>query len=45
VKTLAGEKEPRRQVSQNRARLVMVKKDSRWLVAELSTLLGNPPPG
>lgn len=45
VKTLLGEKEPRRQVSQNRARLVMVKKGSRWLVAELSTLLGNPPPG
>ncbi|MGV9777490.1 hypothetical protein [Streptosporangium sp. NPDC003464] len=45
VKTLAGEKEPRRQVSQNRARLVMVRKGSRWLVAELSTLLGDPPPG
>ncbi|MFF5212909.1 hypothetical protein [Streptosporangium sp. NPDC000396] len=45
VKIPAGEKEPRRQVSQNRARLVMVKKDSRWLVAELSTLLGSPPPG
>ncbi|GAA2865165.1 hypothetical protein GCM10010517_24470 [Streptosporangium fragile] len=44
VKVPPGEKEPRRQVSQNRARFVMVKKDSRWLVAELSTLLGNPPP-
>ncbi|MEV7005410.1 hypothetical protein [Streptosporangium sp. NPDC051022] len=44
VRTLPGDKQPRRQVSQNRARLVMVKKDSHWLVAELSTLLGNPPP-
>ncbi|GAA4222522.1 Mce-associated membrane protein [Streptosporangium album] len=43
LKTLAGE-EPRRQISQNRARLLMVKKDTRWLVAELSTLLGDPPP-
>jgi Mce-associated membrane protein len=43
VRTLPGEKEPRRQVSQNRALFVMVKKDSRWLVAELSTLLGSPP--
>ncbi|WP_433251440.1 hypothetical protein ACQPYK_05945 [Streptosporangium sp. CA-135522] len=45
MRTAAGEKEPRRQISQNRARLVMVKKDSRWLVAELSTLLGDPPSG
>ncbi|GAT66387.1 h domain protein [Planomonospora sphaerica] len=44
VKTPAGEKAPRRQVSQSRARFVMVKKGSRWLVAELSTLLGDPPP-
>ncbi|MGW4421707.1 hypothetical protein [Streptosporangium sp. NPDC004631] len=44
VKTLPGERQPRRQVSQNRARLVMVKQDGRWLVAELSTLLGDPPP-
>lgn len=43
VKTLPGDRQPRRQVSQSRARLVMVKKDSHWLVAELSTLLGNPP--
>ncbi|MFJ2030428.1 hypothetical protein [Streptosporangium sp. NPDC087985] len=43
VKALAGE-EPRRQISQNRARMLMVKKDTRWLVAELSTLLGDPPP-
>ena len=42
VRTLPGEKEPRQQVSQNRASFVMVKKDSRWLVAELSTLLGSP---
>ncbi len=45
VRTLPGDKQPRRQVRQNRARLVMVKRDSHWLVAELSTLLGNPPPG
>lgn len=44
VKVPPGGGEPRRQVSHNRARFVMVKKDSRWLVAELSTLLGNPPP-
>ncbi|GAA2995064.1 hypothetical protein [Streptosporangium longisporum] len=44
VKTLKGEEEPRRQVSRNRARFIMVEKDSRWLVAELSTLLGDPPP-
>lgn len=44
VRTPAGEKEPRRVVSQNRARFIMVKKDSRWLVSELSTLLGDPPP-
>jgi Mce-associated membrane protein len=43
VKTLPGVKEPLRGVSQNRALFVMVKKDSRWLVAELSTLLGSPP--
>ncbi|MEU4536598.1 hypothetical protein AB0G15_17190 [Streptosporangium sp. NPDC023825] len=44
VKTPEGGKEPRRVVSQNRARFIMVKKDSRWLVSELSTLLGDPPP-
>jgi Mce-associated membrane protein len=44
VRTPDGEKEPRRVVSQNRARFIMVKKDSRWLVSELSTLLGDPPP-
>ncbi|MEV8633891.1 hypothetical protein AB0395_19750 [Streptosporangium sp. NPDC051023] len=44
VRTLPGDKEPRRQIRQNRARLVMVKQDSHWLVSELSTLLGNPPP-
>ncbi|GIH91348.1 hypothetical protein ACFFMN_10130 [Planobispora siamensis] len=42
VRETPGE-EPRRQVSQSRARLTMVKTDSRWLVSELSTLLGNPP--
>ncbi|MER6825816.1 hypothetical protein ABT352_07500 [Streptosporangium sp. NPDC000563] len=44
VRTPEGEKEPRRVVSQNRARFIMIKKDSRWLVSELSTLLGDPPP-
>lgn len=44
VKTPSGEREPRRQVSQSRARFIMVKKDSRWVVTELSTLLGDPPP-
>ncbi|GAA3422912.1 hypothetical protein ACQP10_04840 [Streptosporangium sandarakinum] len=44
VRTPPGESEPRRQVIQNRARLGMVKQGSRWLVAELSTLLGTPPP-
>ncbi|WP_326819887.1 hypothetical protein [Streptosporangium sp. NBC_01756] len=43
VKSPEGE-EPQHQISQNRARLLMVKKDARWLVAELSTLLGDPPP-
>ncbi|MFC4057703.1 hypothetical protein ACFOWE_05330 [Planomonospora corallina] len=43
AKIPAGEKAPRRQVSQSRARFVMVNKDGRWLVAELSTLLGAPP--
>ncbi|MBG0827717.1 hypothetical protein HS041_08070 [Planomonospora sp. ID67723] len=44
VKTVPGEKEPRRQVSQNRARFVMARVGARWLVAELSTLLGDAPP-
>ncbi|GIH25503.1 hypothetical protein Aph01nite_38130 [Acrocarpospora phusangensis] len=34
---------PRQQVVQNRARLVMVRIDDRWLVSDLSTLLGNTP--
>lgn len=41
VKQLPGDAEPRQQVSQNRARFVMVRKDSRWLVEDLSTLLGT----
>ncbi|GAA3121076.1 hypothetical protein GCM10010466_10000 [Planomonospora alba] len=43
-RTPSGEEAPRRRVSQNRARFVMVKQDGRWLVAGLSTLLGDPPP-
>lgn len=38
-----GESEPRVQHSPNRARFVMVRRDGRWLVAELSTLLGSVP--
>ncbi|GAA0386583.1 hypothetical protein Acor_25870 [Acrocarpospora corrugata] len=34
---------PRQQVVQNRARLVMVRVADRWLVSDLSTLLGNTP--
>ena len=41
VKKIAGKEEPQQQVSQNRARFVMVEQGSRWLVAELSTLLGT----
>ncbi|MEO3856763.1 hypothetical protein [Acrocarpospora sp. B8E8] len=38
-----GAGSPVRQVVQNRARLVMVRIDDRWLVSDLSTLLGNTP--
>jgi Mce-associated membrane protein len=41
VKTLAGEEQPQRQVSRNRARFLMVKEGDRWRVAALSTLLGT----
>nr|WP_260407985.1 hypothetical protein [Planomonospora venezuelensis] len=44
VKAVPGEEKPRRQVSQGRARFVMARQDSRWLVAGLSTLLGDAPP-
>ncbi|GAA5088774.1 Mce-associated membrane protein [Thermocatellispora tengchongensis] len=40
-KVAPGEREPRQRRELNRARFVMVKQDSRWLVAELSTLLGS----
>ncbi|WP_214108805.1 hypothetical protein [Acrocarpospora catenulata] len=38
-----GGKGARQEVAQNRARLVMVPVGNRWLVADLSTLLGNTP--
>jgi len=41
VKEITGKAEPQQQVSQNRARFVMIKEDSRWLVADLSTLIGT----
>lgn len=41
VKTLAGEEQPQRQVSQNRARFAMIKEGDRWRVSALSTLLGT----
>ncbi|SDI27062.1 Mce-associated membrane protein [Sinosporangium album] len=41
TKTPEGEKEPRHEFMRNRARFVMVKSGSRWLVAVVSTLLGT----
>ncbi|GAA0948203.1 hypothetical protein [Nonomuraea longicatena] len=41
VKEPPGAAEPQQRITQNRARFVMTRKDSRWLVAELSTLLGT----
>ncbi|MEU4696901.1 hypothetical protein [Nonomuraea dietziae] len=41
VKQAPGSAEPRHQVIQNRVRFVMVKSGSRWLVGDLSTLLGS----
>lgn len=41
VKKITGKAEPQQQVSQNRARFVMIKQGSRWLVADLSTLIGT----
>jgi Mce-associated membrane protein len=40
VKEVPGKAEPQRQIIQNRARLLMVRQGSRWLVADLSTLIG-----
>jgi Mce-associated membrane protein len=45
TKVLPGEKQPQKQVIQNRARFVLVRGDGRWLVSELSTLIGNAPAG
>ncbi|MFI6501855.1 hypothetical protein [Nonomuraea typhae] len=41
VKELPGEAAPQQQITQNRARFVMIKEDGRWLVEDLSTLLGT----
>lgn len=41
VKQVPGKAEPQQQVSQNRAKLVMVRQGSRWLAEGLSTLLGT----
>lgn len=41
VKVVPNQDAPQQQVSQNRARFVMVRQDGRWLVAGLSTLLGT----
>ncbi|MEO3811694.1 hypothetical protein ABGB17_22090 [Sphaerisporangium sp. B11E5] len=43
TKVPAGGTVPLKQVSQNRARFVLVKADDHWLVSELSTLIGNAP--
>ncbi|MEV0622485.1 hypothetical protein AB0I81_54850 [Nonomuraea sp. NPDC050404] len=40
VKKIPGKKELTQERASNRARFVMVRQDSRWLVASLSTLLG-----
>jgi Mce-associated membrane protein len=41
VKVIPDQDGQQQQVSQNRARFVMVRQDGRWLVAALSTLLGT----
>ncbi|WP_166427763.1 hypothetical protein [Nonomuraea mesophila] len=41
VKEASGEDGLQQGFTQNRARLVMVRQESRWLVADLSTLLGT----
>ncbi|GLW96332.1 hypothetical protein [Microtetraspora sp. NBRC 16547] len=38
-----GQDRPRQEVSQNRLRLVMTRENGRWLVSDLSTLLGDTP--
>ncbi|MGW3351709.1 hypothetical protein ACWDA3_51150 [Nonomuraea rubra] len=41
VKEIPGKEGVQQEFTQNRARFVMVRQDSRWLVAGLSTLLGT----
>ncbi|MEU8358011.1 hypothetical protein AB0C27_18535 [Nonomuraea sp. NPDC048882] len=41
VKEIPGKEGLQREFTQNRARFVMVRQESRWLVAGLSTLLGT----
>ncbi|MEV5329369.1 hypothetical protein AB0K67_35005 [Nonomuraea sp. NPDC052634] len=41
VKEIPGKEGLQQEFTQNRARFVMVRQDSRWLVAGLSTLLGT----
>ena len=41
VKEIPGKEGRQQEFTQNRARFVMVRQDSRWLVAGLSTLLGT----
>lgn len=41
VKEIPGKSEPQQQISQSRARFVMIKKDGQWLVSDLSTLIGK----
>ncbi|MFE3447751.1 hypothetical protein ACFXJ8_02350 [Nonomuraea sp. NPDC059194] len=41
TKQAHGDAQPRQQVIQNRVRFVMVKDGSRWLVGDLSTLVGS----
>ncbi|YCK32529.1 hypothetical protein ACNF49_00010 [Actinomadura sp. ATCC 39365] len=41
VKVVPNQDRPQQQVTQNRARFVMVRQDGRWLVEGLSTLLGT----
>jgi len=36
-----GKAEARQQMSRTRARFVMVRQDGRWLVSDLSTLIGT----
>lgn len=41
IKEIPGKAEPQQQFSKSRARFVMIRKDGRWLVADLSTLIGK----